>query len=299
LWLGVVLDKKLYIMDAYNQVYIQHGIDDEKFEVVEDATIATAEEHIDNDLLALSLTPGSEWKRGAVWSKNKVRTDKKFTIEFGAYFGANALAGDGIVFVLQSHSPTAIGTTGGHFLAYGKKSADSSSRGISPSLAVEFDSWSYPTDGPNGDPNRKELDVDHITVWRNGNMTNPVAGPVQAGDPGGNIDSGEWHQVRIEYDSDTTMLYVYMESNYHGDMKDGGSWFASDYWNPTLRLQADISSALEDLGNEVYWGFTSATGNALAEHKVVLKESLQYGLYGDNEYSRLKHDWDELFEAGD
>ena len=141
-----------------------------------------------------------------------------------------------MVFVLQNIGDDVIGSTGGHFLAYD---------GLEQSIGVEFDTWPYPTpiEHPDGE-DRNEIKPDHIAFLLDGDILNPVAGPVPAinGLP---LDDGTWHSIWIEYDTVTDTEYQEL----------------SVYVDFELRLSHNFGD-LEDLfgTKKVTWGFTAATG---------------------------------------
>lgn len=171
------------------------------------------------------LTPDQGGQAGTVWYENYLSLNYNFDMTFQVYLGVNDEGADGIAFVMQPNS-TGSGSSGGG-LGY---------QGISPSIAVEYDTWQ------NDDPW-----YDHIAVQRNGdvNYSGAVAGPVQASATSYNIEDGQWHTTRITWDAATKSLSVYFDGNlrvtYTNDMV--ANTFAG---NPL-----------------VYWGFTGATGAAM------------------------------------
>lgn len=193
---------------------------------------------------------------------------KNFTLDFKAFFGDDSNGADGIVFVIQPLSVHEIGGTGGHFLAYGNNPSNGGNDGIATSLAVEFDTWPYPKDGPGGDPNRNEIEEDHIAIIQDGDILVPIDGPVAA-DGTNPISDGEWHDISIQYCVDRTTLEVFFEGS--------------------SKLAKDVGS-LDYFGDSVFWGFTGATGIAFNRQMVRLTKGLQYGLPGDKEYARYELD---------
>jgi hypothetical protein len=142
---------------------------------------------------------------------------------------------------------------------------------------------------------------DHISIWKNGDMNTPVGDPVYALDGGAPLDSdGRWYHIEVVYRRDTNSSTI---------SKTGGGTIqiyldpAEDVvkvldtkatFTPTLRLSRQIGS-LDFLGDNVMWGFTSATG--LDEdkdgdrHRVRLMKGLQYGqpnVDADTDYSRYE-----------
>jgi len=162
---------------------------------------------------------------GSVWYANLITLAEDFDMTFQVYLGSYDNDGaDGIAFVMQPTS-TALGIAGGG-LGY---------LGISPSIAVEYDTWQ------NDDPW-----YDHISVQRNGdvNYSGAVAGPVQASATSFNIEDNQWHTTRITWDAETFTLAVYFDN--------------------ALRLSYtnDIVTNTYSGNPAVYWGFTGSTGGA-------------------------------------
>lgn len=170
------------------------------------------------------LTPDGNNLSGAVWYNNPILLSGNFDMAFQLYFGFHEGA-DGIAFVLQPIGNT-IGNIG-EGIGY---------EGISPSIAVEFDTWQ------NNDPI-----YDHIAIQPNGDVNtnlDALAGPVWASAASDNIEDNKWHSARIVWDAESITLSVYFDD--------------------ILRLNytADIISNIFAGNPMVYWGFTSATGSA-------------------------------------
>jgi hypothetical protein len=171
------------------------------------------------------LTPDQVGQAGMVWYDNFMLLTYDFDMTFQVYLGNNDGGADGIAFVMQPNSTAAGGSGGG--LGY---------LGITPSIAVEYDTWQ------NDDPA-----YDHIAVHKNGDVntsTGAVAGPVQASSSSDNIEDGQWHSTRITWDASTTTLMVYFDG--------------------VLRVTYinDIVTNTFTGNPAVYWGFTGATGGA-------------------------------------
>jgi hypothetical protein len=172
-----------------------------------------------------TLTPPIQGQVGAVWYENLMSLNYNFDMTFQVYLGSDDGGADGIAFVMQPNS-TGLGISGGG-IGY---------MGISPSIAVEYDTWQ------NDDPY-----YDHIAVHKNGDITTTtgaVAGPVQASASSDNIEDGQWHSTRITWDAATKTLTVYFDG--------------------VLRLTYvnDIIANTFNGNPAVFWGFTGATGGA-------------------------------------
>lgn len=98
-----------------------------------------------------TLTQDLKDQAGSIWYEEKIDLTRDFNVNFDFFLGCKDQSGaDGMAFVLQPIS-TAIGVPGGG-LGY---------QNISPSLAVEFDTWR--------NPNFNDVGFDHIALMRNGN----------------------------------------------------------------------------------------------------------------------------------
>ena len=195
------------------------------------------------------LTPASTGKNGSVWYAEKLDLSKNFDLEFNLNFGNRNQGADGIVFVLQTVGTKALGAPGGG-LGY---------QGFSPSLGIEFDDYNNSSLG--------DLANDHIGILKNGeinhNAANSLAGPVNANASGGNIEDGKDHLVRIKWNEATKTISV---------------WF-----DCSLRLTKsyDIVNNIFKGQQQVYWGFTSATGGeynaqiACLRNDIIIPDSIQ------------------------
>ncbi|MFL2996497.1 MAG: lectin-like domain-containing protein [Cytophagales bacterium] len=106
-----------------------NSIDDEDYNLVGDAEKWTDDG--DNEVYRLTPEQGTT-QSGSVWSKEKINLSEDFKVEGKLNLGSNASWGaDGIAFVIQPLASD-LGGEGGGGLGYA---------GISPSVAVEFDTW--------------------------------------------------------------------------------------------------------------------------------------------------------------
>ncbi len=186
------------------------------------------------------LTPQATAQSGSVWYQNKLSLASDFSIKADLNFGVIDFNGaDGMGFVLQPIC-NGLGQAGGG-LGFG---------GISPSLAVEFDTYQniFATEAY-ADPFE-----DHIALQQNGNLdhdsTLNLAGPVIMP----NLEDGLDHSVVIVWNATTQTLTVDFDGSnvitYTGD------------------IVADIFG-----GNaEVFWGFTAATGALTNTQSVCIED---------------------------
>jgi|GEM_PF-5115940 len=181
------------------------------------------------------LTPNLNTQVGAAWYRRRLDMRVNFRIAVELYLGASDAGADGIAFVLQNLD-TGQGSTGGG-LGYGGGAP------ISPSMAIEFDTW---TNG-GADPATGE---DHIAFVTNGNAnTMPLAADITLVD---NLENGNYHSVVISWDPDTQVLdYEFTHSN------------------GTIYIDTKSVNLIAMMGTPIaFWGFTASTGGARNEQSV-------------------------------
>jgi len=209
--------------------------------------------------------------KGSFWNMKPTDLSKGFDYTFWMNFGDDigGMGADGIAFVMQASNPNTAGTiigSGGGGIGYGLFGG--SAVAITPSVAVEFDTWwnTYtsvknefipsgysPTDDPN-----EGNEVDHIDIRKNGVMANenfslmpshqPVAAWLDGSGNPKNIDDGKCHKVRFHWVPGTStsdpLFEVYFE----------------DMSTPRVSINLnlpDYFSATQ--AQNIYWGFTSGS----------------------------------------
>ncbi|KAI9550012.1 hypothetical protein GHT06_003279 [Daphnia sinensis] len=137
-----------------------------------------------------TLTPDLGNQNGSVWNQNRVYLDRDFDFKTKVFLGSRDADGaDGIAFVLQNQSLSA-GSSGGG-LGYA---------GITPSFAVEFDTW----DNGSADPTQ-----DHIALIANGNTgaNHNTYTPVHAVQ----MEDGQWHTARFVWYASAKKFQVWYD----------------------------------------------------------------------------------------
>ncbi len=172
------------------------------------------------------LTESLPSEAGSVWRLEQIDLTQDFRVNFQMNLGCQDGNGaDGMAFAFQPISTT-IGTGGGGMGILG----------VSPSLAVEFDTY---TNGNYNDPS-----YDHVAISRDGVIDHDfdLAGPETIIDGNNNAEDCTEHEVHIFWTAISQTLYVYVDCvlrvSYTGDVID--DVFGGDPM--------------------VYWGLTSATG---------------------------------------
>ena len=176
------------------------------------------------------LTQATNGQAGSVWNNIMINLNQPFSFDVDVFLGCNGGGADGIAFVLQPVS-TSLGSTGGG-IGY---------QSISPSFAVEFDTW---LNSQYSDPW-----YNHAAIQKNGNLnhTGPsnLAGPVGFPPTGfSSIEDCQWHKAIFNWDPATT--------NFTLDF-DGVQ---------ILNYTGDIVNTIFNGNPNVYWGFTGSTGGA-------------------------------------
>ena len=183
---------------------------------------------------ALQLTPATNNLRGSAFYKRPIAVDANTS--FNAAFAFRITGGtsgrEGMTFTLQNAAAgaTALGT-GGSQLGYG---------GLSKSLAIEFDTYQGTGDANNN----------HVSILSNGNTTatlQTAAAPVD-------LNGGSTVYAWVEYDGATNRLNVFVSGT---------------STKPATALLSQVVDLPAFVGNQLYAGFTAATGGANNVHSVL------------------------------
>jgi Legume lectin domain len=200
------------------------------------------------DGVALTLTPNAPFQAGSAFITNPLPINADTSLH--AFFAFNISGGsgaDGLTFTLQNDPSgvSALGAVGGAF-GYAGSSPDIA--GITPSLAVEFDT----IDAGDGDP-----DDNHVGIDQNGAL---VTSLVTASPPfvlrGG--DRFAW----VDYDGTTNTLDVFL------------STVAAKPAVPLLSFTFALDLNVQ-LGSQAFVGFTAGTGLLTDTHKILTFHSPQ------------------------
>lgn len=193
----------------------------------------------------IAITPNQAWQNGSVWYTDQLDLSLPFTLEFNMTFGGQDENGaDGMVFVLQTVGPFALGNSG----------AGMGFAGFNPSFGIEFDTFH------NGDLG--DLTQDHVAFISDGNnshnsFTN-LDGPVTAIPGGANIEDALEHSIKITWDPVTMQVELFFDC--------------------VLRLSDNID-LIDDIfsgNNLVYWGFSGSTGAFMNLQMVCLAQTYSF-----------------------
>lgn len=181
----------------------------------------------------LQLTNNDGDQSGSAFWKSRIYlgTDKSFSAYFTFLIdGSDNGGADGLAFVIQTSTVDA-GSTGGG-IGY---------EGISPSIAVEFDTYD---NGENGEDN-------HIAIVEDGC---PYCEHTDWAVPSFTLDGGTIGHVWVDYNGSTGLFEVRLSET-------------------TTRPDSPLVSAYKDLAtkfanNNVFVGFTAATGGCSSNHNI-------------------------------
>lgn len=188
----------------------------------------------------LRVTPAALDQSGSVFTTTSVALSS--TPSFSTYFqfrftnpgglcDSQGCGADGLTFAVQTVANNSVGS-GGQGIGY---------EGLSPSVAVEFDSWENGSDDG--------FSSNHIGIDVNGNMNSVVLAPITAAD----FNNGDIWNAWVDYDG-TTLEARLSLSNIRP---------SAPLLSRTINLASTLGSP------NVFVGFTSGTGGAFADHDVL------------------------------
>jgi hypothetical protein len=175
------------------------------------------------------ITPKAGSRSGAAWFRTQIDLSKSYEYEFDLYLGDSDAGADGLAFVMQTQGLNAFGGVG----------AGIGYQGISPSVAIEMDTYH------NGNGASDFNGNDHTTINLNGSLSNTVGTFACLSPSCANVEDNQFHTVRIIWNEPTKLL--------------------SFYFDGSLRNSATIDMVNTVFGgnNMVYVGFTGSTGGAI------------------------------------
>lgn len=221
----------------------------------------------------ITLTPDDNFRAGGFWSNAPLDLSQSFEIATTISFGCNSetsAGGDGVAFVIQNQSSNAgINSFGGGTLGYA---------GITPSLAIQMDTYrENPIDFPFvNDPGGGIFNLpyyDHMSLMLNGQVDHEtpediVTVPftpfyVDVED----CSTNNFHHITISWDAILKKIDVfYCDQN--------GSF-------NTISEIIDVSNDVFNGNDNVFWGFTGATGGASNEQTVCIDYQSDIPLVND------------------
>jgi hypothetical protein len=193
----------------------------------------------------VAVTPNQQWQNGSVWYNDLLDLSQPFTLEFQMNYGTvDANGADGMMFVLQTVGPNALGDDG----------AGMGFEGFNPSFGIEFDTY-YNSD-------LGDISADHIAFHKNGGINHyqstNLAGPVVANPFSQNIEDGDEHPIKITWNPVTRIVELFFDCQ--------------------LRLSAQVNlvNNIFNGNTQVWWGFTGATGFLSNAQLVCVAETYEF-----------------------
>ena len=191
------------------------------------------------------LTQNASGSSGAVWFNDSLDLTSAFVVDFDMQFGQSDIGADGVAIVMKTSTAPLLGSIG-EGLGYS---------GIPNSFAAEFDVFQNLS---LGDPT-----FDHVGFHTNGstnhNATTSYSSPASALFSPGNIENGNFYNVRIHWDPSQNRIQL--------------------YFNCFLRLDTviDLSNVLFNGSIKAQLGVTAATGGLFAAYQFCVNSVEQLG----------------------
>jgi len=133
----------------------------------------------ENDTAEHIITKDLEDQHGAVWSEQKIDFSQHFKINAEIYLGDKEDGADGLALVFQAKDNQIVSTGSG--IGY---------QGISPSIAIEFDTYQ------NRDENNDPVE-DHVGLRIDGDPIHTGSDYVEVG----NLEDGKYHPITFEWNA--------------------------------------------------------------------------------------------------
>lgn len=183
------------------------------------------------------LTRDLEYQNGAIWNEQKIDFNENFRISAEIYLGTKDDDGaDGLALVFQMKDNHFVSQGGG--LGY---------QGISPSIVIEFDTYHNGDETPihmRGATNNNDPVEDHVGLRTDGSPVHTASDYVVVE----NLEDGKYHPITFEWNASQQTLNLSLD----------GKQIFKEKSIPENGLA----------GQQVYFGFTAATGGLSNEHKV-------------------------------
>lgn len=183
------------------------------------------------------LTDAYRWQGGSVWYGRQVDLHDAFSLEFDVFLGCLDEEGaDGIVFILHPDLTTGYAGEG---MGFG---------GLRPSFGIEMDTYrNYHL----GDPG-----FDHAAFMVDGFLNHGygLTEPISLANNNRNLEDCNFHRVKIEWDASSMIIKFIFDGSVR------------------ITKNIDLVNDVFDGLSNVYWGFTSATGDKINKHQICLEK---------------------------
>lgn len=183
----------------------------------------------------IQLTPDQPYSEGIAYNENKLDLNRFFQIEFDIYLGNKDEGADGITFVIHD-DPRGFGAFGnwGECMGYGRFNPFAEGNSISPSIAIEFDTYQNPWQNDPVSDHVAYLQNGismHMDYWNGENMNF-------------NLEDDRLHSFFMRWDPKEKAITVVLDGEivYFG--------------------KSDLKKEIFSEKSLVIWGFTASTGRA-------------------------------------
>jgi hypothetical protein len=255
-----MIKKKSYILILISNLFLNLNLNAQPFETVGGAynIPSVQNSNCEGAEACFTLTNNVLWQQGAVWDLDTLDLYQAFDATFCMFIGADDAGADGFAFVIRSPNSNNYGENGGG-IGYGSANGVGA---ISPSLAIEFDSF-Y-------NPDFFDIPEDHTSLVLNGVMNSPPAvSSIPLLPNGANVEDNSFHNARIVWNPITQEISMYF---------DGFLRFTYTF---------DFINNIFGGDSKVLWGFTASTGGLsnlqqICFPKIVLEVPDQVICYNDS-----------------
>lgn len=183
----------------------------------------------------IQLTPDQPYSEGIAYNQNKLDLNQFFQIEFDIFLGDKDEGADGITFVIHN-DPRGFGAFGtwGECMGYGRFNPFADGNSISPSVAIEFDTYQNPW--------QNDPASDHVAYLQNGISMH--MDHWNGDDINFNLEDDRLHSFFMRWDPKEKTITVVLDGEivYHG--------------------KKDLKQEIFAGTSQVIWGFTASTGRA-------------------------------------
>jgi hypothetical protein len=183
----------------------------------------------------IQLTSDQPYAEGIAYNENKLDLNRFFQIEFDIYLGDKDEGADGITFVIHN-DPRGFGAFGawGECMGYGRFNPFGEGTSISPSIAIEFDTYQNPW--------QNDPPSDHVAYLQNGTSMHEEYW--NGDDMNFNLEDDRLHSFYMRWDPKKKEITVVLDGDivYHG--------------------KKDLKKEIFGGKSQVIWGFTASTGRA-------------------------------------
>jgi len=191
---------------------------------------------------------------GTIWWQEKIDLSQPLELNFTLYLGSkNQNGSDGVAFLFHNDARgfDATGAASGG-MGYAAAVEHPNSQPVSPSVAIEFDTYDNNNDEFTIGIDYGDIPADHTTVVYNGDIEHPKLTPVRIDPDNGDVENNTCHDYKITWNPATQELKLYFDGKLRFNHQD------------------DIINKVFKGKTSVYYGFTGSTGGFSNEQTLCL-----------------------------